>query len=318
MPLLVILLKTLTLTKVKVWLNMVWAYITARTLGINSTVSYTPFVTIEPTNRCNLRCPECATGSNQLTRKKGDMDWSVFKNIIDQVAPYTLVLNIYMQGEPFLNAELGRMIAYAKKNNLFVSLSTNANILPQWKAERLPHHLVISVDGAQQKSYEKYRQGGNFETVKTFINKLANWKKDNKQKLPFTELQYLINKYNENEVNATRQLFKGKYDRFVTKKMQIINEENRERFTPTATNNSRYTKAPKLKKGCYKMLSSTVITHDGLLVPCCMDKDADHNYGTITDNNIQTLANNESAKSFNMQVILEKEGIAMCQNCPYA
>lgn len=318
MYLLTALIKTLTINKIKHWLFAQWAFIMVRLTGNNISVYAPPFVTIEPTNRCNLRCPECATGSQQLFRAKGDMSLEDFKTIVDKIAPYTIVLNIYMQGEPFLNKSISEMIAYAKHNNLFVSLSTNANVSPQLDEASLPHHLIVSADGATQKTYEAYRVGGKLEKVKQFTKRLSEWKNKTGNSLPCVELQYLVNKQNENEIEQTKRLFKGEYDRFVLKTMQIIHPENNEIFEPTASKHSRYKQKKALKKGCYKLSTSVVITQDSKVAPCCMDKDATYAFGELNKENYVKLINNEASTAFRKQIATAKSDIDICQNCPFA
>ena len=40
-------------------------------------------ITIEPTTACNLRCPECPSGLRSFIRSTGNIDWTLFKKIID-------------------------------------------------------------------------------------------------------------------------------------------------------------------------------------------------------------------------------------------
>src|SRR5688572_8886360 len=48
-----------------------------------------PYVVfIDPINLCNLRCPLCPTGTNELLRKQGMMDVHLFKHTVDEIAPW--------------------------------------------------------------------------------------------------------------------------------------------------------------------------------------------------------------------------------------
>ena len=318
MRLLLILLRTLTFTKVGALLNAQYAFVVARLFGVDATPTRPPYVTIEPTNLCNLRCPECITGSGQMKRVTGHMSLENFTSIVDQIYRHTLVLNLYMQGEPYLNKALPQMIAYAKSKNLFVSLSTNAQRLPELGKEVLPHHLIVSVDGATQESYVAYRKGGKLSAVQEFVKVISDWKKENNEGLPFMELQFLVHRKNETEVQATKELFKGQYDRFVTKSMQIINEENKAEFTPQASSKNRYVKDAAMGRGCYKMLSSSVITQDGQLALCCMDKNAEFVRGNLFHENYLNLLQNDEARFYRKMLIDKKSKMAICNNCPFA
>ena len=318
MQLIFALIHTLTFRKIWALIISQHTYIVARLFRKDIKASMPPYVTIEPTNRCNLRCPECITGAGQMKRTAGHMSLADFKAIIDKIYPYTVVLNLYMQGEPFLNKDLAQMIAYAKSKKLFVSLSTNAQILPQLEAEALPHHLIISADGATQGTYEAYRKGGKLSKVQDFVRTLSKWKKERKLSLPFIELQFLVHRQNEKEIHATKVLFKGQYNRFVTKSMQIINEENKAKFMTQLPNANRYAKIKTAHKGCYKMLSTSVITQEGQLALCCMDKNAEYVRGNILQEDYGKLLNNEKAKAYRKMLIEDKSKVAICSNCPFA
>ena len=69
------------------------------------------FLSVEPTSLCNLRCPECPSGTGELNRSGGSMDLNLFKSVIDPVKNETLGLLLYFQGEPFLNRDIHPMIA---------------------------------------------------------------------------------------------------------------------------------------------------------------------------------------------------------------
>lgn len=318
MSLLFTLIKTLTFAKLLALLRAQWAFVLGRFVGVGSQSFMPPYVTVEPTNRCNLQCPECASGSGQLKRQRGDMSLDMFKSIVDQIYSHTIVLNLYMQGEPFLNVDLPLMIAYAKAKNLFVSLSTNGHFLPELSKDALPHHLIVSADGATQASYSAYRVGGQLDKVLAFVTAIAQWKSERKTNLPFVDLQFLINRYNEEEIDGAKELFRGKYDRFVRKKMQIINEKNRAKFQATDKRDRRNEQRMTSARSCYKMLSSVVITQDGSLVPCCMDKDAHYAFGNVKDEKIFSLLNNKKALEFRNALLTNKMHVPICQNCPFA
>lgn len=317
MQLILVLLQTLTFRKIWALISSQISFINARLFGVNIKSTYPPYVTIEPTNRCNLNCPECVTGSQQLQRSVGDLSLKDFKKIVDEIYRYTLVLNLYMQGEPYLNKELSQMIAYAKSKNLFVSLSTNAQRLPELKERYLPHHLVVSVDGATQKSYAAYRVGGKLSKVQDFVKAISDFKQDTNCHTPYVEIQFLVNKHNEGEQNAVKVLFKGQYNRFVTKTMQIINEENKAEFTPQMTCCNRYVNDKAVQPGCYKMLSTSVFTQNVDLALCCMDKNAEFVRGNLLEENYKALLNNDKAHTFRKMLIDKKSKISICNNCPF-
>ena len=61
------------------------------------------YLTVEPTNFCNLRCPLCFASLKEGYRKRGYMEWDTYVKVLDFFGPYLLKLQLYNQGEPLLH-----------------------------------------------------------------------------------------------------------------------------------------------------------------------------------------------------------------------
>jgi MoaA/NifB/PqqE/SkfB family radical SAM enzyme len=122
---------------------------------------------VDPTNICILHCPLCPTGRGTLKRSRGKMALDDFKKLIDEVAEYAYFLDLYNWGEPFLHPQIFDMINYASSRNISTRVSTNLNYFDVGMAEQAVvsglEELVISLDGADQETYETYRVGGSLE-----------------------------------------------------------------------------------------------------------------------------------------------------------
>jgi len=130
----------------------------------------TPFVLfVDPASACNFLCPFCPTGHRDLIdetgRFQGVMKFDVFKKIIDDLADFEKpikVLRMYKDGEPFLNKNLAKMIAYAKKSGYvdYIDTTTNGSLMtPERLAPVLEAGLDkinISVDGMNNEQYKKF------------------------------------------------------------------------------------------------------------------------------------------------------------------
>ena len=86
-------------------------------------------IAFEPTNSCNLKCKECPTGLNILTRPKGKINFELYKNTLDRIAPVLTTIIFYFQGEAYLNHDIYKLIKYASDKKVYSILSTNAHSL---------------------------------------------------------------------------------------------------------------------------------------------------------------------------------------------
>ena len=111
------------------------------------------YLMIEPTNKCNLNCKMCSR--NELT-DIGDIDFDLFKNIIDQLADVKTV-KFQGLGEAYIAKDAIRMLEYLKKKNIGVVSISNAI----WNNIDIPHlmtlleHMYISYHAAEFEVWHK-------------------------------------------------------------------------------------------------------------------------------------------------------------------
>ena len=63
------------------------------------------------------------------------------------------------------------------------------------------------------------------------------------------------------------------------------------------------------------MWHSCVITWDGKVVPCCFDKDAHHQLGSMEELNFNQVWRGEAYQNFRQSLIRSRSEIEMCKNC---
>jgi len=123
-------------------------------------------VDVEPTINCNLNCPFCH--NKELSRSKRSLTLADFQKIINDF-PSAVRVNIQGMGEPLLNPEIVEMVACAKRQKKFVTLTTNGTLLTEKIFQRLSgaglDRLIISLDAAERNLYEKLRPGADFDQV---------------------------------------------------------------------------------------------------------------------------------------------------------
>ena len=283
---------------------------------------------IEPTNSCNLRCIECPTGMQALSRPKGNLSLEVFNTILSKFTPDLFYLTLYFQGEPFLNPYFTEMVQSARDRRIFVATSTNGHYLDEKNVELILksglNHLIISLDGLDQETYVKYRENGNLQTVFDGIERLVSAKKKAKSKSPFIELQFLVMRHNQHQMKQMREFAsQSVVDKLTFKSAQVYNFDAGSTIIPAGKEKSRYKQntdgswviAKKIKNRCRRIWSSLVITWDGKVVPCCYDKNADHIMGNILDDSLGSIWENQYYSLFRKRVLYNRSEIDICRNC---
>ena len=300
------------------------------------------FISIEPTNRCNLRCPECPTGQSGLNRATGNLNQQDFNVFIDQLSPQLAYLTLYFQGEPYLNKDLFKFIAYARSRNVYVWTSTNGHCFSEENIRKTIdsglNKLVISLDGTDQKTYEQYRIGGSFETVVEGIRDFVRIRKKMTARKPLLEIQFLVLKPNQHQVSEIKKFGKSLgADRTVLKTAQFNDFEHGNPLMPDEGKWSRYKRIPDagsrmpdsgcritnpefilknpLRNRCFRMWSGCVITWDGKVVPCCFDKDAEHCLGDLKTQSFKEIWKGEKYQRFRKAILKNRKTFEMCKNC---
>ncbi len=286
------------------------------------------FISIEPTNICNLRCPECPTGNDSSSVEKGNITIETFKQIINEIKKHALFINFYFQGEPFINKQANEMIRIARDANITVATSTNAHYITEENAKEIVKSglskIIVSLDGYNQETYEVYRKNGSFNKVIEGLKALNKAKKELNSKTPLVELQCLLLSHTEKETAKIRTIGKEhNVDAVVFKTAQFYSIENLH-LVPKNKKNSRYVldetkgklilKTPPKNK-CWRMWNSIVFAWNGNVLPCCFDKDHTFSYGNILAQPLNAILKNKMTYSFKKTVHTNRQKISMCQNC---
>lgn len=307
--------------------------LTAFGLSILSKISFVwgvPFIlTVEPTVCCNLHCPQCLTGMGKVDREQSSLSLNLFKTVIEQIGDRTWYLLLFNQGEPFLNPHLIEFIEIAKHKRIYVTTSTNGHFLSDKEfVQKLVtsglDSIIISLDGADQETYSKYRKGGDFNQVIMGIKTLVEVKNKLHARTPKVLIQCLVMKHNEHQIEQMKKLaVELKVDRLLFKTFQVESRDDGVIFLPANPDwrryqfeNDRIHLNNRSKNRCIRLWYSTVILTDSRVVPCCFDKNGEFNFGNISQStDIEKIWKSDGYNKFRDGVLQRQGSIPICQNC---
>lgn len=308
---------------IKTWLGYTVTKISGKTKvwGLPATAM------IEPTTACNLGCPHCPSGLKSFTRDTGRIKPEAFRKIISQIDSHVGYLTLYFQGEPYLNPQFTELVKIANQHGIFTVTSSNAHFLNPENAKKTVlsglKKIIISIDGTTQESYAHYRINGSLQTVLDGTNNLVKCKQELNSNFPVIYWQFIVFQHNEKELNEIKKLSKEYgVNHLQIKTAQIYDFDNAEKWLPQQEELRRYEKRNnkiqiknKLLNHCWRLWSSTVITWDGHVVPCCFDKDANYQFGNVLIDNFKTIWKNEQANIFRQKLTKSRAEIDICTNC---
>lgn len=297
---------------------------------------------IENSTVCNLACQMCPLQG--MTRPRGFMSFTQFKEIYDVLQ--TPFLNLTGYGESFLNKEIFKMVSYAKSEGAFVKFDSNGTLLTPQNIKKVLVSgldlLSFSVDGATKKTYEKIRQGSNFEAVTKGIKDLIEEHKKRKSPLQVhlamvvqndnvAELLDLIklgeslrvDKVNptpivEYDLPSNKKFLLDKYkkelkkvvDQYLAAKNQIKIQVDIEPLLDFLDS-----KSSKRSKVCFIPWYSTYISWEGDVYPCCYYYNGQINFGNIFKKSFAEIWNSPAYQKFRESLRDNRNGLTICRAC---
>ena len=256
--------------------------------------NYPIFAVIEPTLFCNLRCPACPTGLRLGLRPAKAIDQYLYESVIDEIGDYLFEMQMFNWGEPLLHKQMPEFIRYAKAKKIKVSVSSNLSMkLTDEYIENLVRsgldQLIVSLDGATQEVYEKYRRGGDISVVRDNMLRIQKAKKTLRIDTPTVIWQFLVFRHNQHEIEIVQSNYKewgadkisvwggftsvGKYDkRFCDKstiplleKSTMPQYDNSLKENPFQKAKGKYDK----NRPCPWLYEAFVLNPNGRVSPCC-------------------------------------------------
>jgi radical SAM protein with 4Fe4S-binding SPASM domain len=285
-------------------------------------------VSFEPTTACNLRCPECPSGLRAFSRPTGNLKQDFFRKSLDELGNQLMYLIFYFQGEPYINPDFLVMVQYASQKKIYTITSTNGHFLNDDNARRTVEsgldRLIISVDGTTQEVYEQYRKEGNLQKVLEGAANIVKWKKQLNSASPHVIFQFLVVKPNEHQIpEVYRMADEIGVDEVKLKTAQVYDYIRGNPLIPENERYSRYRKNPdgsyavknRLLNHCWKLWHACVITWDGIVVPCCFDKDATHRLGDLKHTSFKEIWQGDAYRNFRNSLLRGRDQIDICTNC---
>ncbi|MHB1346006.1 MAG: radical SAM protein [Candidatus Humimicrobiaceae bacterium] len=296
--------------------NIYSAYI----LGKQET-NYPPIkLWIEISSICNLKCRLCVNKELSSGEKK-DMDFDLFKKIIDEIKDYAYEINLFHRGEPLLNPNIAEMAEYAFSRKIKTRLFTNGVLLTAKLSERLIKSgldlITFSFDGYTKEVYEKNRCGAVFEETLENITCFLKIKRRMAAGRPAASI--LVMEYADDlsphdfrlQKKEFAKRFKGlPLDRIITRKPHNWGGSlNIKSLAQTGNSGSEI-------NACTFLWYALVIFFNGKVAPCPQDFFGKLIVGDVNNQTIKDIFNSNKMqnlrKSFKCKNI---EDLNICRDC---
>lgn len=262
---------------------------------------------IEITSRCNLKCTFCDKLPLLSKGQLGDMDFSLFKKIIDEGAEHRLWgVKLSYRGEPLLHRNVVEMVAYAKqKGVLDIYFNTNGMLLKEEMSERLIDagldRVSVSVDGTDPVLFEKTRVGARFDVILRNIEMLMEIRQKRGVRFPNVRVQTVY--FPDLDLDAYRAFWENRCDEVAA--IDYKDESNRQEDLACDW-------------ACPQLWQRMTVEWDGTVIPCNNDDFRLLSPGNVKDKTIFECWHDAKVESARQ---LHKKGqsheVKACDGCPW-
>lgn len=271
---------------------------------------------VEPTNHCMYSCIMCPR-PNKMTRERGFMKFALFTEIVDEVSCYSepvksREVELFHFGESLLHPDIDKMVGYASRKGLRITMSVNGPQLHPELAARIlsgnPYRIIVSLDGHDHDSYRAIR-GDNADYAEAVrnIRSLASLQKEmGSQSL--ISVRMILMHSNAEHVSVFRKQWED----------EGVTVEIREFFPWGEAELAGIGSFKKYRPfmPCPFPWQHLVVQWNGDIVPCCRDYNAANKLGNVRNFSLREIWNSSSYARFREQMATGNfQGNTVCPEC---
>ena len=316
----------------------------ARYLLDNSQSGFLPYhplyYMVETGNLCRLRCPFCCQGhfDGGVHSSRSMLRYEDFLQILDKIAPYAMVLDLFKHGEPFLNPDIVRMIQAATARQVRCRINSGMNFdLDRTRAEQICrsglYKIVCAIDGITQPVYEKYRVGGDLDLALRNAALLLAVRRELGLQSPLMVFRMLVFEWNHHQVGRARELASQMgFDRFAADPgVFLIDGQTVEwdvpagrwqpatwhldSIFPASTSQPR----PAKPRRCSSLFHTLVVHSNGASMVCCHASRKQWQHGSLLDEPLAAIWNSEAYVATRRAALgldpVSEAVFPQCRNC---
>jgi radical SAM protein with 4Fe4S-binding SPASM domain len=255
--------------------------------------AFPPYLQIEPSSICNLRCIFCYQTDTSFSNKKsgymGSMALEIFKKIVDQAEKNIEFISLSSRGEPTANKKFPEMLDYCRGKFLNLKINTNATLL----TEKIIHSLlngavktlVFSADAADKELYGRLRVNSDLDKILRNIEKLQNIReREYPESRVLTRVSGVLVDHSSQSMDSMMKLWGG-----------LVDQISFVKYNPW----ENVYDSPKsgIDTPCSDLWRRLFIWHDGIANPCDTDYKSQLTVGSISDSSMSELWQSEKYNS---------------------
>lgn len=280
---------------------------------------------IEISNICNLQCSFCPI----VERDKAIMSVELFDKVIKEVSPFTNEISLHLMGEPLAHPQFSEILKITERNffetGVQINLTTNGILLNKYKAELLKNKSLRQMNF----SINSFKDNFKDRDINPYLEDILNFTQqvqDEREDFYINFRLWNIKSHNQQE-DVNLPIIKKMSSFFnveLNDDIDVGNIKSKRIFKKVYFHfDSRFEWPSKLNPiisevgSCHGLSGHIGIHANGIVVPCCLDKEALIDLGTLQTETLSTILMGKKAQAIKNGFRQKKLVDDLCQRCTY-
>lgn len=296
---------------------------------------------IEPTNRCNFSCRFCPVHLEEFPDVVGGlrfMDFALFEKVIHDVkamGQQLVNLNLYGDGEPFLNKRLLDMIRLAAQMQIAqnIIVTSNGSAITEENAIALLDsgltHLRVSIYGIDE-DFHRHITGSPITPAQVYANivRLRKLRDASGNRLPHIYVKMIGTSETRSQLDRFREMYTGVADEVNVENpinwngynendlVGALDPEHECNLTLVQGWHKQKGQSNRHKQICTTPFLSLNVKSDGAVTICIVDWNKGTTVGDITRESLADIWHGERLRAFRrMHIEGRRSENPSCRNC---
>ncbi|MCQ2755478.1 SPASM domain-containing protein [Helicobacter pylori] len=271
---------------------------------------------IELSDICGLQCSFCPNPKNI----RGVMPLELFEKICKEAAPLTPIIILHVLGDPCKLKNLNHYLNAAKRFSLKVDLVTSGAYLHNFEMllQDAIYQISISLDAGLD-NHNKLNQHRYIQKILEFC----------RYKCEKNSEVFLNLRIQDSTLEKHQNLIKPFLESFECVSLETLKSQGRARlFKKSFLNIQKTFKWPDLNAPnplnqesktpyCYGLIKQVAILSNGVVVPCCMDTQANISLGDLNHTPLKDILKSQKAMAIKTHFLKGEALEPLCKNCSY-
>lgn len=275
-------------------------------------------VYLEISNICNVQCSFCPV----VEKDKKIMDLIEFEAILKQVAPFTEIICLHLLGEPLAHPKFLQILDICDTYNTQIDLTTNGILIKRYNDQIINSKCVRQVNFSLQVFKDNFPN----RDIDSYLFPIFEFVKSAHEKKPDLYVNFRLWNQESND-SDNEDIFKKIESYFqveINRHIEVSAIKSKNIWNKLYLHFDSRFEWPSFSlphQGthgkCHGTINHIGIHADGSVVPCCLDKNATINLGSLKEQSLIDIVSSERftkmRNGFLNGVLVED----FCQHCSF-